>query len=521
MNISTLKDRYRGIDCVVIGNGPGLHNTPPDTIPSDMLSFGTNRIYLSGYKPDFYVCVNDLVVEQFHEEILRELQGVTKFIPYRFRDYFMHDPDTVFILTGADPDFYHDLSGPIWEGHTVTYVAMQLVSYMGFRAGFLIGVDHYFSTTGPRNAERIEVEPDKNHFHPDYFGPGVKWNLPDLAMSEIAYSYAERASRTKFYNCSMPTQLDIFPLANWNRVCMSRRRWVPRVSALISAYYCGFDMMMGMFEDLYNQTQPPQMIVAYQEGSEEQKACLMVQENVPDDMKKYLTLINTGDKVPTIYDAWNTCLQHATGKYITNCNTDDRHNERYMEVMANILDGNHKVDVVYADTYVTWKPNQRYDEFIEEMKELPGLAPGRVQDKPGLFQWRDHNPSILVEGCYLGPQPMWRYSLHQKHGSFDPSFEVSGDYDFWVRCAKEDNYLHIPTPLGLYLASPTGKEIANPEIKYYEDQRVKAKNMSRDIQIRPLDDLSSLVKVGNEFTVVDTVELHEIVTRQIPHSVLK
>ncbi len=70
---------------------------------------------------------------------------------------------------------------------------MQLAYYMGFETVILIGIDHYYTAAGKPHAEVVSQGEDPNHFHPDYFGPGVKWHLPDLAGSErfykIAYAY--------------------------------------------------------------------------------------------------------------------------------------------------------------------------------------------------------------------------------------------------------------------------------------------------------------------------------------------
>jgi hypothetical protein len=77
-----------------------------------------------------------------------------------------------------------------WEGATVTYMAMQLAYHMGFTKVILIGVDHSFASKGPANKLVTAGAPDQNHFDPHYFGPGVKWELPDLEMSEVAYRLA-------------------------------------------------------------------------------------------------------------------------------------------------------------------------------------------------------------------------------------------------------------------------------------------------------------------------------------------
>jgi hypothetical protein len=81
----------------------------------------------------------------------------------------------------------------VWEGATVTFVAMQLAYYIGFSKVILIGVDHSFKTKGDPHKKVVSVGSDPNHFDPNYFGKGFKWNLPDLETSEYAYSLAKKA----------------------------------------------------------------------------------------------------------------------------------------------------------------------------------------------------------------------------------------------------------------------------------------------------------------------------------------
>jgi hypothetical protein len=79
----------------------------------------------------------------------------------------------------------------------VTFVALQLAYHMGFREVILLGLDHRFSAKGRPNRVAIRPDsPDRDHFHPDYFPKGARWQLPDLRRSELAYAEA----RTAFEN---------------------------------------------------------------------------------------------------------------------------------------------------------------------------------------------------------------------------------------------------------------------------------------------------------------------------------
>jgi hypothetical protein len=168
--------------------------TPLAGVPT----FGMNRIYLLfdrlTFRPSYYVAVNELVLDQFADQI-RGL-AIPRFVNWNRRELFPDAPDTYFVklsLSFAD-QFSSDPRRPIDSGGTVTFVALQLAFFMGFSDVVLIGLDHSFSETGTPNATRIRPgSPDLSHFHPDYFPPGSRWQLPDLARSELAYKSARTA----------------------------------------------------------------------------------------------------------------------------------------------------------------------------------------------------------------------------------------------------------------------------------------------------------------------------------------
>ena len=53
-------------------------------------------------------------------------------------------------------------------------------------------MDHNFVTQGPANQAVVSQGDDPNHFSPNYFGAGFKWQLPDLEGSERAYRLSPR-----------------------------------------------------------------------------------------------------------------------------------------------------------------------------------------------------------------------------------------------------------------------------------------------------------------------------------------
>ena len=182
--------------CFIIGNGPSLKNTDLKLL-RDEYTFGMNRLYMMfpelGFSTSYLVSVNDLVIEQCSEDFLN--QEIPTFLSWRSRKHIAHPRKNIIFLhsTYTGPKFATNAANRLWEGATVTYVAMQLAYHMGFSQVVLIGVDHSFTTKGKPNTTVISEGDDPNHFNPNYFGKGFRWQLPDLDTSERGYLMAREA----------------------------------------------------------------------------------------------------------------------------------------------------------------------------------------------------------------------------------------------------------------------------------------------------------------------------------------
>lgn len=187
---SDLKDSHAGETGLIIGNGPSLRDVPVNFLEK-YPSFGTNRIYLlRGFVPTYYCAVNPLVISQFAEDIA----GIpaTKFIP----GGYCFDESCLPLNSSGIVTFSQDAGAWIYEGHTVTFVCMQIAYFMGFETILLVGVDHSFVYQGAPNQEQVMDAEDPNHFSVNYF-QGRKWNNPDLVRSEHAYKLARDAYERK------------------------------------------------------------------------------------------------------------------------------------------------------------------------------------------------------------------------------------------------------------------------------------------------------------------------------------
>lgn len=201
-----LFDAYKGETCVVIGNGPSLKDVPPEFLDA-YTTFGCNRVYTK-FIPDYYVAINELVIQQFRKDIL----GIPceKFIREGYIDikhcHQLHVVDT--------PMFSFAPSVWVHDGHNTTFVELQLAFFMGFTTVILVGLDHRYEYTGGPNETQLFQGDDTNHFNPHYF-QGFLWQTPDLDYSRKAYLMAKEAyeqNGRQILNMTPNSALDVFDI---------------------------------------------------------------------------------------------------------------------------------------------------------------------------------------------------------------------------------------------------------------------------------------------------------------------
>lgn len=197
-------------------------------------------------------------------------------------------------------------------------------------------------------------------------------------------------------------------------------------------------LIEGCLQDLVNQTifaEGRMEILIIDSGSEQQEAKIIKGFQRSYSAIKY---IRTNNREP-LYKAWNRGIEVASGQYITNANTDDRHHTECLETLVNMLEENLSVDVAYGNLYKSSVANETFEHIDKS--------------KPCYSQM--FNPGSLLLHDFIGAQPVWRKSLHDKIGMFDESYEVVGDYEFFLRAASKGcNFIHEPKAEGIMLWHP-------------------------------------------------------------------
>jgi len=219
-----------------------------------------------------------------------------------------------------------------------------------------------------------------------------------------------------------------------------------KVTAIVSTYASeGF--IKECLDDLVRQTIFDQMeIVIVDSGSPEAEKDIILeyQQRFPN-----INYLRTQRE--TVYAAWNRAIRLARGTYITPFSTNDRLKKDAYEILANTLDSQPDVVLVYGDTYLTHISHETFE----------------YHTRSGEWRWPEYSFEDLLHNCRVGPHPMWRRDIHVKIGYFDEQYKAIGDQEFWLRMGEQFNLMHIPEVTGLYWVSPEGLsnqlDVAQPE----------------------------------------------------------
>jgi hypothetical protein len=189
------------------------------------------------------------------------------------------------------------------------------------------------------------------------------------------------------------------------------------------------------------------------------------------------------DTDPGLYEVWNRAIGMSRAPILTNANLDDRRAPDAIEQHLAALREHSGFDIVCAEVLVTtvphetWSANSAVITYFADVGWKPSAPTGR------LSRYGAVAPSELAEfglddlflrneaGLPVDSQnvphcmPLWRASLHQRYGTFDPrSFGPVADWEFWIRCALGGaRFAILRRPLGLYYVNPSSHNRRTPK----------------------------------------------------------
>jgi len=442
------RNRHKGQRCVIIGNGPSLNKMDLSFLENE-ITFGMNRIFLLfdtwKFRPTYYVSVNPLVIEQSAEEILKI--DAPKFLSHKGIPFF-NDPGEIHFLQSIPQWFFSkDPRNGICEGWTVTYVAMQLAYFMGFEEVVLIGVDHHFFTQGDPNKEVVSEGDDPNHFHPDYFGKGVRWHLPDLERSEGSYRMAKQAfeaENRRIIDATVGGKLAVFPKADYRELFHVANSADGRLSSVSGenreneSVISSSGLRISVITPSFNQGNYIEQTirsVIYQKYPDIEHFVIDggSSDATLDILKRYPQLNWVSETDRGQADALNKGFRKATGDIIAWINSDDWYEPGAFRAVADFFTANPEKNIVMGDCNLVDRNGAIFDKVINHER--------------GFDELKQHWISRSIP---TQPAIFFRKNLLDQFGMLDESLHFAMDYDLWMRFAQKNRLYHLEQTVANY-----------------------------------------------------------------------
>lgn len=115
----------------------------------------------------------------------------------------------------------------------------------------------------------------------------------------------------------------------------------------------------------------------------------------------------------------NIGFRRATGDYFTWTSDDNRYKPEALEKMLSCFIANPEAGLVYCDMDLINHSGVRTGSFTSDAKDLYGRN--------------------CVGACFL-----YRRTVAEQMGEYDPSMFLVEDYDYWLRIARQFSVIHIP-----------------------------------------------------------------------------
>ena len=221
--IRTLKNKFAGERCFIIGNGPSLNPEDLNRIKNEY-SFAANKIFYifdkTEWRPTFYSCADPevyLIIKDYFlsadikYKFLCLLCEIPKKISPNLYPVYHYEPFHCNRYKEINPFVNENADEFLGTGYTVTFTNIQLAFYMGFKEIYLLGVDHNYSLTIDKSGKIIKNDKVQN-----YFDGMPKSDFPamyNFTVTNKAYKAAQEyadSHNIKVYNATRGGKLEIF-----------------------------------------------------------------------------------------------------------------------------------------------------------------------------------------------------------------------------------------------------------------------------------------------------------------------
>lgn len=226
--------------------------------------------------------------------------------------------------------------------------------------------------------------------------------------------------------------------------CISAEEYAPKVS-VITSLYKGKYFLQQFMQNIVEQTYFDQceFIIIHVPSADATYEERMLRPYIDRHANIIYRKLSDDQSDPGLYGVWNMAIFMARGQYIINANVDDRLAPYGIEVLANALDRNPEIDLVYSACYISKVPNEPF--------ELLHARPIKI-----ILDWPAFSRKMM-QICLPGNHPMWRKSMHDRCGFFDESYKAAGDWEFFLRAVEHGCvFMKVPAVLGTFYENPRG-----------------------------------------------------------------
>ena len=229
--IRALKGSAKVKRCFIIGNGPSLKSADLNLLVSEK-TFASNRIYeifdTTDWRPDFYFAIDSDFLGE-NKDKLAEVKSELRLMFLSYEPCLKEDisaDNLIRILYGGTQvmiNRWNDKTAHISEevsyyfsvGHTVTFAAIQMAIYMGFKEIYLLGCDFNYASVRDKHGRVL-----RDDSVTDYFS-GQTYKSSELNYSSTLYAYEQAKTYCdshdiKIYNATRGGKLEVFPRVDFD-----------------------------------------------------------------------------------------------------------------------------------------------------------------------------------------------------------------------------------------------------------------------------------------------------------------
>ncbi|MCR4817539.1 MAG: DUF115 domain-containing protein [Fretibacterium sp.] len=170
--LRSYKDKYKGQQCIVVGNGPNLNVYDLDRVrEKGIFTIASNMIYKAfdrtDWRPSIYTSMAPGVVRRCVPEVealkcelkLFAVRPKGKMYPAEGALPLKLFDNNMWIVERGKPEFSEDIAECVYGGQTITYINLQIAAYLGFTNIVLFGVKHLYRKQW-RISPQIAANPD-------------------------------------------------------------------------------------------------------------------------------------------------------------------------------------------------------------------------------------------------------------------------------------------------------------------------------------------------------------------------